>query len=62
MRVHQFLNLCFDSSALLTVGNATRWLSERTRVARFNLVKHEISGAYFGIALSKDIEVLVDKN
>ena len=61
VRVYQLLNFRFDSSALLTVGSATRWLAEATRIALVNLVKHEISLADVGVALSKDIEVLVDK-
>ena len=59
--VHKFLDLVLDGGALLTVGDATRRLSKRPRVARVDLVVYEIGGADVGVALSEDIEVLVNE-
>ena len=59
--VHELLDLGLDGDALLTVGDATRRLSKRPRVAGVDLMVYDIGGADVGVAFSEDIEVLVNE-
>ena len=45
VRVHQLLDFTLDGNALVSVGNATRRLAKRQRVAGVDSMKYNISSA-----------------
>ena len=61
VRVHQLLDFTLNGDALVSVGNATRRLAERTRVAGVDFMKHDVSSADVGITLSEDVELFFDE-
>ena len=59
--VHQLLNFSLEGDALVSLGNATRKLTKRTRVAGVNFMKYNVSSADVGITFSEDVKLFFDE-
>ena len=61
VRVYQLRDFTLDGDALVSVGYATRKMTERTRVAGVDFMKYNVSSVDVVIAFSEDVKLLFDE-